>query len=156
MQAEQECREETEDWPFQSPGPQPGAYRGDESPFDTHWSPYYYLSCLVENCHRAKASSLSSWTLGLIQQQPPPPRPFLYLCEYDPPGTGESTSVHSLGSVVSFPSLINSPESGLTLCNPMDCSSPGSSVHGKNTGVGCHFLLQGIFLIQGLNPRLLH
>ena len=27
---------------------------------------------------------------------------------------------------------------------------------GKNTGVGCHFLLQGIFLAQGLNPRLLH
>ena len=26
----------------------------------------------------------------------------------------------------------------------------------KNTGVGCHSLLQGIFLIQGLNPRLLH
>ena len=36
---------------------------------------------------------------------------------------------------------------------------PGSSVHGdspgKNTEVGCHFLLQGIFLTQGLNPRLL-
>ena len=33
------------------------------------------------------------------------------------------------------------------------------SVHrdspGKNTGVGCHALLQGIFLIQGLNPSLL-
>ena len=33
-----------------------------------------------------------------------------------------------------------------TLCNPMDCSLPGSSVHGdspgKNTGVGCHFLFQ--------------
>ena len=27
---------------------------------------------------------------------------------------------------------------------------------GKNTGVGCHFLLQGIFPIQGFNPRLLH
>ena len=27
---------------------------------------------------------------------------------------------------------------------------------GKNTGVGCHFLLQGIFLIQGSNPGLLH
>ena len=29
-----------------------------------------------------------------------------------------------------------------TLCSPMDCSPPGSSVHGdspgKNTGVGCH------------------
>ena len=27
---------------------------------------------------------------------------------------------------------------------------------GKNTGVGCYFLLQGIFLTQGLNPCLLH
>ena len=37
-----------------------------------------------------------------------------------------------------------------TLCNPVDCSPPGSSVHavspGKNTGVGCHALLQGIYL----------
>ena len=39
------------------------------------------------------------------------------------------------------------------LCDPMDCSLPGSSVHGdspgKNTGVGCHFFLQGIFPTQG-------
>ena len=27
---------------------------------------------------------------------------------------------------------------------------------GKNTGVGCHFLLQGIFLTQGSNLHLLH
>ena len=27
---------------------------------------------------------------------------------------------------------------------------------GKNTGVGCHFLLQGIFLTQGSNPHLQH
>ena len=27
---------------------------------------------------------------------------------------------------------------------------------GKNTGMGCHFLLQGIFWTQGSNPRLLH
>ena len=27
---------------------------------------------------------------------------------------------------------------------------------GKNTGVGCHFLLQGIFLAQGLDPGLPH
>ena len=47
-----------------------------------------------------------------------------------------------------------------TLCDPMDCRLPGSSVHGdspgKNTGVGCHALLQGIFPTQGLNPGLLH
>ena len=30
---------------------------------------------------------------------------------------------------------------------PLSMGSPG-----KNTGVGCHFLLQGIFLTQGLNP----
>jgi len=42
----------------------------------------------------------------------------------------------------------------------MDCSQLGSSVHGdspgKNTGVGCHALLQGIFPIQGSNPGLPH
>jgi len=47
-----------------------------------------------------------------------------------------------------------------TLCDPRDCSPPGSSVHGyslgKNTGVGCHALLLGIFPTQGLNPGLLH
>ena len=32
----------------------------------------------------------------------------------------------------------------------------GSSVHGKNTGVGCHFLLQGIFLTQRSNPCFSH
>ena len=46
-----------------------------------------------------------------------------------------------------------------TLCDPMDCSLPGSSVHGnspgKNTGVGCCALLQGIFPTRGLRPHLL-
>ena len=41
----------------------------------------------------------------------------------------------------------------------MDCSLPGSSAHGilpvKNTGEGCHALLQGIFPIRELNPCLL-
>ena len=47
-----------------------------------------------------------------------------------------------------------------TLCDPMDYSPPGSSVHedspGKSTGVGSHFLLQGIFPTPVLNPGLLH
>ena len=51
-------------------------------------------------------------------------------------------------------------QSCLTLCNSMDCNPPGSSVHGdfpsKNTGVGCHALLQGIFLTQRSNPHLSH
>ena len=47
-----------------------------------------------------------------------------------------------------------------TLCDSMDCNPPCSSVHGaspgKNTGVGCHALLQGTFLTQRENQRLLH
>ena len=47
-----------------------------------------------------------------------------------------------------------------TLCNPIDCSPPSSSVHwdfpGKNTGMDCHFLLQGIFPTEGSNLGLLH
>ena len=48
----------------------------------------------------------------------------------------------------------------LTLCDPLDCTPAGSSVHGilqvKNTGVVCHALLQGIFPTQELNWGLLH
>ena len=51
-----------------------------------------------------------------------------------------------------------------TLCNPMDCSLTGSPVHGilhpwdppgKNTRVGCHFLLPGILSTQRSNVHLL-
>ena len=45
-----------------------------------------------------------------------------------------------------------------TLCDPMDCSLPRSSIHGifpgKGTGMGC--LLQRIFPTQGSNSGLLH
>ena len=53
----------------------------------------------------------------------------------------------------------------LILRGPMDCSPSDSSTlqapfcmvfSGKNTGVVCYFLLQGFFLIQRLNPRLLN
>ena len=45
-----------------------------------------------------------------------------------------------------------------TLCDPMDCSLPGSSVGpwdfpGESTGVGCHFLLQGDLPDPGIEPR---
>ena len=49
------------------------------------------------------------------------------------------------------------PQSCLTLCDPMDCSLPGSTVHGgspgKNTGVGCQDLPD-----PGIEPKscLLH
>ena len=56
--------------------------------------------------------------------------------------------------------LLRVSQSCPTLCDPMDCGParllrPGDSP-GKNTGVGCHSLLQGIFLTQGSNPGLPH
>ena len=51
-------------------------------------------------------------------------------------------------------------QSCLTLCNSMDCSPPGSSIHGilqSRIIVWIAIsLLQGIFLTQGQNPGLLH
>ena len=47
-----------------------------------------------------------------------------------------------------------------TLCNAMDCNPQDNPCPwgspGKNTGVGCQALLQGIFPTQGSNPGLLH
>ena len=49
----------------------------------------------------------------------------------------------------------------MSLCDPMDCSPPGSSLHGIFQArilewLGCHSLLQWIFQTQELNPGLLH
>ena len=64
--------------------------------------------------------------------------------------------IHSLNNAMQIMCLVL--QSCPTL-HPMDCSLPGSSVHGdspgKNTGVGCH-APQGIFPTQGSNPGLLH
>ena len=49
-------------------------------------------------------------------------------------------------------------QSCLTLCNSMDCRPPAllsMGFSGKNTGMGCHFFLQGIFPILGSNLCLL-
>ena len=79
------------------------------------------------------------------------------------------TRLKRLGSSSSSSSSSSRPGLGLScvsvaqlcliLCDPMDCNPPGSSIHGgspgKNTGVGCHALLQGIFPAQGSNLHLL-
>ena len=53
--------------------------------------------------------------------------------------------------------LMLASQSCLTLCDPTACQAPLSvGFSGKNTGVGCHALLQRIFLTWGLNPVLPH
>ena len=63
----------------------------------------------------------------------------------------------NLDSILKSESESEVAQSCPTLCNPVDCSPPGSSVHGdspgKNTGVGYHFLLQGNLPNPGIEPR---
>ena len=75
----------------------------------------------------------------------------------------QSASESSLGRAVGHIHVcmrVQAFQSCLILCDPVDCSQPGSFVHGdspgKNTRAGCHFLLQRIFLTQGSNQRLLN
>ena len=59
-------------------------------------------------------------------------------------------AVQSLQSCPIFAVLSN-------LCNALNCSPPGyEDSPGKNTGVGYHALLQGMFPTSGSNPGLLH
>ena len=62
--------------------------------------------------------------------------------------------------VLTIESKVLVAQSCLTLCDPIDCSLPGSlcpwDFPGKNMGVDSHSLLQGIFLTQELNLDLLH
>ena len=69
-----------------------------------------------------------------------------------------AASIHSMKMASEWVSEVT--HMCLTLCDPMDYSLT-RFLHpwdfpGKNTGVGCHFLLQEIFPTQGLNPGLLH
>ena len=52
------------------------------------------------------------------------------------------------------PSVCSVAQLCLALCGSMDCSPQGSFVHGifpsKNTGVGCHFFLQGNLPYPGI------
>ena len=77
----------------------------------------------------------------------PPPSP------YHPSGSSQCTSPKHPVFSKAFVIVVYSLSCVLLFCEPMDCKPPGSSVCGilqaKNTRVGCHFFLQGIFPIQG-------
>ena len=90
---------------------------------------------------------------------------------WDSPGKNTGVGCHFLLQCMKMKSESEVAQSCPTLSDPMDCSLPGSSAHGifqarvlewgaiafsgKNTGMGYHFLLQGIFLTQGSNLYLL-
>ena len=101
---------------------------------------------------------------------------------WDSPGKNTGVGCHFLLQCMKVKSESEVAQSCQTPSDPMDCSPPGSSIHGifqaralewgaiafsnglyssynsagQNTGVGSLCLLQGIFPTQGLNPGLPH
>ena len=75
-------------------------------------------------------------------------------------GSVQCQIVHCSGLYFFSRSTSEVTQSCPNLCNPMDCSLSGSSVHGvfqaRVLEWISHFLLQAIFLTQELNPGLLH
>ena len=94
----------------------------------------------------------SDWNLELRDIRPPPP----------PEINSKLASSHILyDQIYVWKKSVLVTQSCLTLYDPMDHSPPGSSLcpwnsPGKNTGVSCHSLFQGIFLNWELNLGLLH
>ena len=60
---------------------------------------------------------------------------------WDSPGKNTGVGCHFLPQCMKVKSKSEVAQSCLTLSDPMDCSLPGSSIHGS-TGVGCHCLLR--------------
>ena len=62
---------------------------------------------------------------------------------WDSPGKNTGVGCHFILQCMKVKSESEVTQSCSTLSNPMDCSLPGSSVHGiLQAGVGCHCLLQ--------------
>ena len=84
--------------------------------------------------------------------------PICFFCTLCQNGTSQSVLLCLVSLCVCVMCLVT--QLCLTLFDLMDCNPPGSSIHedspGKNTGLGSHALLQGIFPIQGSNPGLPH
>ena len=73
-----------------------------------------------------------------------------------PPSMGFSSQEYWSGVLLPSPGLVTKSCPILATPWTVTCQAPPWDSPGKNTGVGSHFLLQGIFPIQGSNLGLLH
>ena len=72
-------------------------------------------------------------------------QPIRFCYPWDSPGKNTGVDCHFLLQCMKVKSQSKIAQSCPTLCNPMDCCLPGSSLHeifpGKSSGEGCHYLL---------------
>ena len=112
--------------------------------FDRDWITIVYYRGWYWNLNSGKSSNPWKWNLCNT----------LYLQRL------EDFTVQIFTPWVNYSVLCLVAQSCLALCDPVDCSPPGSSLHrdfpGNNTGVGGHALLRRIFPAQGSNSGLPH
>ena len=175
--------------------------KNNQKPHKTNIEQKMKKVCLFSCCCCCYVASVVSDSV-----QPHRRQPNRLPCPWDSPGKNTGVGCHFLLKCMKVKSESEVAQSCLTLSDPMDCSPPGSSIHGtlqarvlewvaiafsnlfswtevkwsrsvvshslrphgleptrllgpwdfpgKSTGVGCHFLLQGIFPTQGSNPGL--
>ena len=140
--------------------PMPPALEGQSL---THWTTRKVAACIsCAGCHREERGSRDHQAKFPLSGVPDPTpiasapvtlsQPRMYdLCfwqneMFNPLGMFRLVCAQSLSLVRLFvPLWTVAHQSPLTMDSP-----------GKNTGVSCHFVLQGIIPTQGSNPRLLH
>ena len=113
-----------------------------------------------ELCHQDSAFNRKYHSFGRLGKQPVPSGKIglrVYMCTA--PSSGQpgtcviSTASQQGGEACGEECALSC--SSQTFWDSLDCSPPGSSVREVLRGVGCHFLLQGIFPTWGSNPCLL-
>ena len=172
-------------WETWIPGLGRYSVKGNGYPLQYSWASL--VAQLVKKiCLQCERSGFDPWVGKILWRRKWQPTPVFLpgeshgrrsLVGYSPRGRKESdtterlhfTSLHlftyfensnsSINNRYTVPVCAKSLQSCTALCDPMDCSPPGFSVHGifqaRVLELGCHFLLQGIFPTQGSNPGLL-
>ena len=105
--------------------PSPGDLHREDEPFNIRpGKPVGLISGRATAA--AAAKSLQSWTTVQPHRRQPTRLP----CPWDPPGKNTGVGCHFLLQCMKVKSESEVAQSCLTLSDPMDCSLPGSSIHG--------------------------
>ena len=107
----------------------------------------------LSNCGLRDQLLCSKWDLPRPGVKPVSPALACRFFTTESPGKPQNVSSWCTSPHFPSPKCLPWRRSRSTLCDPMDCI-PGN-FPGKTTGMGCHVLLQGIFLTQGSKLGLL-
>ena len=111
-------------------------------PYFSKLQSVYHALPTPSNMLRFTVTGVIFWEVSSERMEPVQP------CQCPPHGQRGQT-VWACPVTKSCPTLVTQWDFPAGLLCPWDCP-------GKNTGEGCHFLLQGIFPTQGSYPCLLH